>query len=376
MPGERCPVLFDAVGGHKSSIFYGETTHDGRSTLRKTTTAWEIIYYLAMELAKEDALAQQPSTTPPRGDDTRARFIRAAGKMAAFTSTLFSIHFPEKYTARSPALKMYMENADEWVIVEAGAPARNVVLAPLFDELFDGAQQLRGFDDRYDTRIWGIGLVDETSGMQRPCVMDVKIGFIRHSPLTPEDKVARIVKKDERALVRETALRICGCRRYIHDAAGTEDASATLTCERFGKDIGYAVSNVRELSTCLKVFLSIGPPLAETNADGQLAFPFEQMAAVGSTERRCMKQRISHARAEIKSLVDFFKGTPDGAFMLQHMAFVSSSVLVLYDAAAVLATARVRLIDFARSTWRKFNFEEPVIGFTQGLENLGKLFSF
>ena len=57
-------------------------------------------------------------------------------------------------------------------------------------------------------------------------------------------------------------------------------------------------------------------------------------------------------------------------FLLQHMAVVSASVLMLYDAAASPATARLRLIDFARSTWRKFNFDEPTIGFLQGLKNL------
>ncbi|CAG9582668.1 conserved hypothetical protein [Leishmania major strain Friedlin] len=376
MSGEGSPALFDAVGGHKSSIFYGETAHDGRGTLRKKTTAWEVMYYLAMELAKEDALAQQPDTTHPREDDACAKFVHAAGKMAAFASTLFSIRFPEKYMTKSATLKSYMENADEWIIVEAGAPARSVVLAPLFHELFDGAEQLKGFDDRYDTGIWGIGLVDETSGMQKPCIMDVKIGFTRHSPLTPEDKVARIVKKDQKALVRDTALRICGCRRYIHAAAGTEGATASLTCERFGKDIGYAVSNVRELSTCLKTFLSIGAPLAETNEDGQLVFHSKQMGTATSTERTRMKQRIRHVRAEIKSLLDFFEGKPDGTFMLQHMAFVSASVLLLYDAAASPATARLCLIDFARSTWRKFNFDESTIGFIQGLKNLDTYLSF
>ncbi|CAJ1993127.1 Inositol polyphosphate kinase [Leishmania donovani] len=376
MSGEGSPVPFDAVGGHKSSIFYGETAHGGRGTLRKKTTAWEIMYYLAMELAKEDALAQQPRTMHLRGDEARAKFVRAAGKMAAFASTLFSIRFPEKYMAKSAALKPYMENTDKWVIVEAGAPARSAVLAPLFNELFDGAEQLKGFDDRYDTGIWGLGLVDETSGMQRPCIMDVKIGFIRHSPLTPEDKVTRIVNKDQKALVRDTALRICGCRRYIHAAAGTEGARASLTCERFGKDIGYAMTHVRELSTCLKMFLSIGAPLAETNEDGQLAFHTEEMGAATSTERTRMKQRIRHVRAEIKSLLDFFESTPDGAFMLQRMAFVSASVLLLYDAAASPATARLCLIDFARSTWRKFNFDESTIGFIQGLKNLDAYLSF
>lgn len=376
MSGEGSPVLFDAVGGHKSAIFYGETTHGGRSTLRKKTTAWEIMYYLAMELAKEDALAQPPNTTHPRGDEARAKFVHAAGKMAAFASTLFSIHFPEKYVAMSAALKPYTENADEWVIVEAGAPARSAVLAPLFNELFDGAEQLKGFDDRYDTGIWGIGLVDETSGMQKPCIMDVKIGFIRHSPLTPEDKVARIEKKDQKALVRDTALRICGCRRYIRAAADTDGATASWTCERFGKDIGYAVSDVRELSACLKMFLSIGAPLAGTNEDGQLAFHIEEMGAATSIEMAHVKQRIRYLRGAIQSLLDFFESTPDGAFILQHMAFVSSSVLLLYDAAASQATAKLCLIDFSRCSWRRFNFDELTIGFIQGLKNLDTYLSF
>nr|CAJ2480906.1 unnamed protein product [Leishmania braziliensis] len=376
MSGESSPRQFEAVGGHKSSIFYGKPTRDGRSTLQKTTTAWEIMYYLAMELAKEDAFKQHPITAHPHVDEARAKFIHAAGKLAVFTSTLFSIHFPEKYMTKSAALKPYIGRANEWILMEAGAPARGAVLAPLFNELFDGAEQLKGFNEEYDTGIWGIGLVDETSGMQRPCIMDVKLGFIRHSPLTPEEKVARMMKKEHNSLVRNTALRICGCRRYIHDTSNNEGAAATLICERFGKDIGYAISDVRVLSTCLTAFMSIGEPLAERKENEQLDFHPEVMGAITSAEQVHMKQRIRHIRAEIESLLHFFEGTPDGTFMLQHMAFVSASVLLLYDAADSSARAKLRFIDFARSTWRKFNFDESTIGFIQGLKNLDAYLSF
>ncbi|KAG5466895.1 hypothetical protein LSCM1_01072 [Leishmania martiniquensis] len=367
---EGSPVQFEAVGGHKLSIFYGEKARDGRSTLRKTTTAWEIVYYLAMELAKEDTVAQKPTAAQPDADGARGKFIHAAGKLAAFTPALFSIRFPEKYISKSAELRPYMEHAGEWIIVEAGSPARSVVLALLFNELFDGAEQLRGFDAEYDTATWGIGLIDETSGMQKPCVIDIKVGFIRHSPLTPKDKLERMLKKEHDSLMRDTALRICGWRRYVHAAMDTEGEPDAWKCERYGKVIGYAVSNMRELSICLQAFLSIGEPIADTNEDGQLFVRSEAMSAVTGVERAHMEQRITAVRAELKSLLDFFESTPDGAFMLQHMAFVSTSVLLLYDAGASEATARLRFIDFARSTWRKFNFGEPTVGFVQGLKNL------
>ncbi|KAG5491194.1 hypothetical protein JIQ42_01091 [Leishmania sp. Namibia] len=364
------PAPFEAVGGHRLSIFYGEKTRDGLSTIRKTTTAWEIMYYLAMELAKEDTLAQLPTSAQPDADGARGKFIHAAGKLANFTPALFSIRFPEKYVSKSTALRPYMEHVDEWIVLEAGSPARSVVLALLFNELFDGAEQLKSFDADYDTATWGIGLIDETSGMQKPCVMDIKVGFIRHSPLTPKDKIERMVKKERDSLMRNTALRICGLRRYVRASTGTEGVTDTLQCERYGKAIGYAMSDVCELSSCLKMFLSIGEPIAEIKQDGLLVVRSKMMGAATATERTHMEQRVSQVRAELKLLIDFFEGTPDGAFLLQHMAFVSTSLLLLYDAGASPATARLRFIDFARSTWRRFNFGESTVGFVQGLKNL------
>ncbi|KAK7201288.1 Inositol polyphosphate kinase [Novymonas esmeraldas] len=360
MAEESAPVQFGAVGGHASSMFYGAAARDGRSTLQKKTTAWEVMYYLAMELATEEVFLSRPHT---EGDEARTKFVHAAGQLASFAPALFSIRFPDKYVPKSEALRTHLEQADEWVVVEAGAPARQSILAPLFHELYDGAEQLKGFDDVYDTSLWGIGLVDETSGMERPCVMDVKIGYIRHSPLTPEEKVARMMKKEHNSLMRHTALRICGCQRYTETEAGT-------ACERFGKNIGYAVSTVTELSTCLKVFLSVGQPLAEATEDGQVKFRPEVVDRISDVERAQMQQRICAVRADLRALLNFVENTPDGVFMMQHVAFVSASVLLLYDAAASPATARLCFIDFARSTWRKFNFNEQAVGFVQGLKNL------
>lgn len=364
------PVQFEAVGGHKSSIFYCEATRDGRTTLQKKTTAWEILYYLAMELSKEEAFA---ASTPKEADAVRVKFIHAAGKLSAFAPQIFSLHFPENFTPKAAELRPYVEQIGTWVVLEDGAPARQLLI-PLFHELFDGVESLEGFDDAYDTGIWGIGLVNETSGMAMPCVMDVKIGFIRHSPLTPADKVERMMKKERNSLMRDTALRICGCQRYISADAATAEAkdggADAVTCERYGKEIGYAVTNVAELSNCLRLFLSTGGALAETTVDGKLVFHPDALSAVSEAERADMDKRVASIRADIKSVLHFFEDTAQGAFLLQHMAFVSASVLVLYDAAASPATARLRLIDFARSTWRKFNFDEQTIGFVQGLKNL------
>lgn len=356
------PVQFEAVGGHKSSIFYGESTRDGRTTLQKKTTAWEILYYLAMELSKEAAYA---AATPTASDSVRAKFVDAAGKLAAFAPQIFSLHFPDNYAPKSAELQPYKGQMGEWVVLEEGAPAR-ALLAPLFHELFDGVEALQGFDDAYDTGVWGIGLVNETSGMQQPCVMDVKVGFIRHSPLTPEDKVERMMKKERNSLMRDTALRICGCQRYTHEGG----ASAELSCERFGKEIGYAVSDVAELSKCLKLFLSTGAAMAETAEEGKLVFHPTAIDEMPAAERADMEKRIADIRSDIRAVLHFFEETPQGTFLLQHMAFVSASVLVLYDAAASPPSARLRFIDFARSTWRKFNFDEETVGFVQGLKNL------
>jgi hypothetical protein len=373
------PMQFEAVGGHKSSIFYGESTRDGCSTLRKKTTAWEVLYYLAMELSREAQGGAWTAAAAAAGhcesDAVRTKFIQAAGKLSVFAPKLFSIHFPDHFEPKTMELMSCKKELGDWVVVEEGSPARSL-LAPLFHELFDGAEALQGFDGAYDVGIWGIGLVNETSGMAKPCVMDVKIGFIRHSPLTPKDKVERMMKKESNSLMRDTALRICGCQRYVDATpaqnAASEEGGNERTCERFGKEIGYAISSVAELSNCLKLFLSSGVPLAEVTADGKLAFHPTALADVTTEEKTKMQQRISDIRSDIKAVLQFFEETPEGVFLLQHMAFVSASVLIMYDAdsAASPATARLRLIDFARSTWRKFNFDEATIGFVQGLKNL------
>ncbi|KPI86084.1 hypothetical protein ABL78_4845 [Leptomonas seymouri] len=364
-------VQFEAVGGHKSSIFYGKSTRDGRSTLRKTTTAWEVLYYLAMELAKEGADAEAPLK---ESDSMRTKFIHAAGKLSFFAPTLFALRFPEKFVPRAAELRLHVAQLNDWVVLEEGSPAR-ALLGPLFHELFDGVENLKGYDADYDTGIWNIGLINEASNMVKPCVMDVKIGFIRHSPLTPEDKVERIMKKEHHSLMRYTAMRICGCQRYIdaniskEKEEGEGDAKQ-LMYERFGKEIGFAVSNVAELSNCLKLFLCTGVPLATSSKDGKLFFHPKALAGVSNTEKVKMDRRIADLRAQVRAVLQFFEETPQGAFLLQHMAFVSTSMLVLYDAAAPSATVRLRLIDFARSTWRKFNFDESVVGFVQGLNNI------
>ncbi|KAG5492734.1 hypothetical protein JKF63_01314 [Porcisia hertigi] len=374
MSNRCCAIPFDAVGGHKSAFFYGEAARDGRSTLQKKTTAWEVMYYLAMEIAKDGTLAQD--TTAPRShDEVRAKFVHAAGKLSVFTPSLVSIRFPDNYATSSAALKPYMNYRNNWVIIEAGAPDRSAVVVPLFNELFDGAEELQGFTEEYDTGIWGIGLIDETSGMQKPCVMDIKIGFVRHSPVTPADKVARMLKNEHNSLTRRTAIRICGSRRYIPTKASIEGSTPTWTCERFGKDIGHAVSHERELSTCIRNFLSVRRSLAEVNENGEFIFPSESMDGMAHTEKAQMEKRMRGIRANLKSLVHFLESTPEGAFMLQHMALVSTSVLLLYDAVASPRTAKLLFIDFARSTWRKFNFDEPTIGLIQGLKNLDKYLS-
>ncbi|KPA86344.1 hypothetical protein ABB37_00547 [Leptomonas pyrrhocoris] len=376
--GANSSPQFEAVGGHKSSIFYGQSTRDGRSTLRKTTTAWEVLYYLAMELAKDgeegEGEADAAAAASNGSDSIRIKFIHAMGKLASLTPTLFALRFPAKFVPKAVELHPYVGQRGKWIVLEEGSPARTLV-GPLFHELFDGAESLKGFDGEYDTGVWGIGLVNEASGMTKTCAMDVKIGFIRHSPLTPQDKVARVLMKEHNSLMRHTALRICGCHRYIsadpsNRRGESEGEAAQFTRELFGKEIGYAVSDVAELSTCLKLFFSSGVPLAKVTEDGTLVFPAEALADVSETEKCKADKRIADIRAAIRALLQFFEETPQGIFLLQRMAFVSTSVLLFYDAAASPAAARLRLIDFARSTWRKFNYDESTVGFVQGLKNL------
>lgn len=386
---DATPMLFNAVGGHKSSIYLGKSTVDGRRTLLKKTTAWEVMYYLAMEISKDESVSGRCLNNGAAG--WRERFIDAVRELNRFTPQMAYIRLPLDFKPVSGTLRELFKRFQVKVNVDiplwTASPEREL-LRPLFEEIYSGATELSCYSIIYDTGCWGVGLVDETSGMALPCVLDVKMGYLRHSPLTPAEKMARIMEKEQFNLARQTGMRICGVMRYlpsrdivakvsntnVNAAAVLEEKINPPVCERFEKEFGYGLSSVEQLSTALKLFFETTQPLSNPESCSQL-YRTKIPDTVSSTEKKLMEERMAIVQNEVADLLNFFEGSDHGRFLLETMAFLSTSLLVVYDAASSPSATRVRLIDLARCSWRRLNFDEQAIGFLAGLRNFTQYIS-
>lgn len=353
---------FDAVGGHKASMFYGNRTSDGRTTLQKNTTAWEILWYTGLQFtsASEDVL----SSLPPLS----ARFVKAVAPLRSRVPLFFSFRVPATFAPKTTELQAVVKAMggvealqERWL--EINDAAVRPMLLPLFVELMEGTSALHTFEPEYDNPIWGLGLVDETAGMAEPCVMDIKLGYFRHSPFTPAEKVERMNRKDDNSLTRQTAARICGVRRYLH--------AGQTTKEEYGKELGYAIATEPQLQAAIQgFFASYGPLATKTGKDTVVLAPEPNVANVEAKEVALARERCTKAAAYLGELFRFFHTDPDGVYLLEKMAIVSASILFTYDAAAGADSTDVLLIDFARSGLRSLNFDEKMIGFAEGLKNV------
>ncbi|CCW69486.1 unnamed protein product [Phytomonas sp. Hart1] len=358
-------VRFPAVGGHVGSIFYGENTAEGYTTLQKSTTAWEIIYYIGMYFSKQLLLR-------PIICDISSSFLRSMEGLKLFTPRFFAARVPEAWAPRSDALRREIERLGGMQLItrvwlKASDEALEELWIFLFLELFEGSSCVRGWSEAYDQTRWGLSLVDETSSAQEPAVMDVKIGTLRYSPHTPKEKVTRIDRKEEGALCRKVALRLCGFRRFIHPSP--PDALHTPTkVEELEKQFGFSMRE-DELSAVLRCFPSTVVGLLEgKSTTGVPRCPHHVF--VKDCLNSITQDRRSAMQEVVEGLLYFFQETTEGQYLINVMAFVSTSLLFLYDAAGGAKTVKVCLIDFSRSSCRHLNYDEETIGFIKGLQNM------
>ncbi|CCW62150.1 unnamed protein product [Phytomonas sp. EM1] len=364
-------MRFPGVGGHVESIVYGESTPEGLQTLQKPTTAWEILFYLGIHFSEE--LLSQSITR----DASFTAFVLSMGALKRFTASFFAVRFPDAWTPSSEALRSEVERLGgvafqqgEWR--RASDVGLRELWILLFLELFDASSRVRGWSDEFDRPLWGLGLVDETSNAREPAVMDVKIGFLRYSPHTPKEKVARIDLKEEGSICRKVALRPCGFRRFIHRNLPCSQHTTTEV-EELERPLLFVIRE-DELSALLRCFpstvvsLTGGKPATGAPRRSHWLCVKDCLDRITEDRRRAMREAI-------QNLLSFFQETIEGRHLIETMAFVSSSVLFVYDAAGGVETVRVRLIDFARSSYRYLNYDEQTIGFVEGLQNLVKYLS-
>lgn len=408
---------FSAVAGHMDSIFCGNDTSDGRSTLQKQTTAWEVLHYLAMhfkqailafvKVAGHTSLLQlQGGIASPNASamEELVSYVEAIQGMRAFTPELFALRVPSDWGGPStPALRAATEAVGgvgelrqhhRWL--EVADPLYRALWAPLFVELFCETTAVKGSSE-LDERKWGIGLVDLTSGYREPAVMDVKVGFLRYNACTPQAKRDKINRKDTGSILRQVALAIGGLRRWVHnrgddDGDGGEEGEEAhagpgatrwgeVGVERQGKPFRFAITDAATMRCCIGGFFSTTRALAvprrrlqavvASGSDGAKEDDVVLVSRGDVRESEADVRRRRAAHAAVQGMLRFFCEAEEGAYLLTHFAIVASSVLCTYDAADDSGErCSATLIDLAMASVRRLNYSEEEVGFLHGLRNL------
>ncbi|CAD2216714.1 hypothetical protein AGDE_00495 [Angomonas deanei] len=225
---------------------------------------------------------------------------------------------------------------------------------------------LRVYDDRYDKTSWGVGLIDQTGGIEDACVMDVKLGCYRTSPLTPEAKAATAEEKDAGKIMRRCGARLVWLKRFIKEGGA-------LVPEVITSKNNHTIEKETEFKNILYAFFSSFGKIEETgNVDrsdvevkgpNPADYPEEEKKKCQSLRQRAVKP--------VDDLLNFYENTPEGKFLIENFAFVSSSLLFVYDAKNP-ENCDVKLIDLGRSGPRYLNFDEKKLGFIQGLHTVSE----
>lgn len=368
--------LFDAVGGHADYIFFGDPTADGKRTIVKETTGWEVMWYLAFFITQK--LTTDIGGSRGAGECSLVSsvtgaeaFLEAVRPLLPFAPTAVSFSPPslsskeirESIVAEGLS-EIFKDHADS-SFISFEESMLDTILNPLFLTLWNGMPRLRGFDGAYDKSIWRLRLVDATSDFREPCVMDVKMGFCGYSPFTAEDKKQRIQSRTS-ALIRKTGIRICGTNRYLAHPSDSETGKQgdSKFKEKLRKPFFYALKTEEELLMCLQHFFYPSKELGE-HKDG---VTYLNQVEGSNEELTLPRRRVADVRAAVQSLLHIFEQTAQGTYLISKLTFVSSSLLFIYESDASLS--RVLLIDFARCGERRLNYKEEKNGFLCGLATL------
>lgn len=391
------PILFDAVGGHLDQLFCGERCANGRTTILKKTTGWEILWYLAFYLGRAEENGGNEESefrqwTKSEGAET---FLRSASAMKKFVPVACSFCLNEPLWDTSLSIvaegihKVLGSLTNSTTEVVFTNSKHQSTIKNLFRIMWTGTALLQGFDDAYDTVIWTLQLENLTDDCVAPCALDIKIGRCCYSPNTSEEKKKRCDKRCTK-LIKEKGFRLCGMHCYLSSPVElcthpsyevTVDEGGTGTCcfpfkERVLKSIFYSFETEEELICSLDHFFSSEVPLGKVR-DGVFYMDKE----IKQIEKNfLLAERLQKILGQVEDLVFFMSTTDDGKYLLEHMAFVSSSLFIFFDRCGCCVSSSsccsigAFLIDFARCGIRRLNFEEETIGFLYGLNELIHLF--
>ncbi|EPY23053.1 hypothetical protein STCU_05455 [Strigomonas culicis] len=265
--------------------------------------------------------------------------------------------------------------------MDVGECCASHILPVLFAQLYLDMRRVQAFDERFERTDWGLCLMDVTAGMREPCVMDLKLGCYRVSHMTRQAKVHRVEKKDSGKLVRQVGLRFTWMRRFAHVETVKNGVPRRVSKkETVDKKFGYHIHTAAQLAEVMRAFFSTNDEALLHDIVRRGSSEEDVSPRVGgSTHHVAGEQSLQRARRRaagerISKLIHFFEKTGEGLFLLQDMAFVSSNVLFVYDAAeedlkSLRNASIVYFIDFAHSCPRHLNFEEEKLGFVKGLKN-------
>lgn len=356
--------LFGAVGGHTNHIFYGEPTPGGRKTLVKRTTGWEVMWYLAFFFSSSDD--DNNDSRHAWCDESGWRFIMACRPLTSFVPVGVSFRLPDDaflqgddFAALCPYSGSLLYFRDH---------QHRSACQTVFEALWKAKDGLERLHDVFDSPCWVLCMEDATDGLHQPRVMDVKLGLLGYSPHTDRLKKQRIESKLT-SLIQKTGVRVCGSMRNVELPDGQTEE------EMIRKPLYYALREVEELELCFTHFFFGVGPLGELK-DG--------CAHINHVQYKCGCQRaashgVSAAALSTSQLLSFFSKQAEGIYLLEQMAFVSTSCLLIYECegfgSSSSSNASVLLIDFARCSLRSLNYPEETTGFLFGLQSFNQLLS-
>ncbi|KAG8345668.1 hypothetical protein TRVL_03507 [Trypanosoma vivax] len=323
LPTQEKPLM---VCGHRERIKRGPSTAEGKATLIKNVTGWEALLHMKIVL-------QMPGP---------------ASGLASFTPPLVAILPPEEHAACG------------WLYVEEGDS--RPVIEELCRLLSERSARAHGYCKELDEALWNACFIDVVGNFDRPCVLDLKIGKIRHSPYTSPEKVQRILMKQHG---RTQLVRVCGAYHWYCPSAAS--GGGDFVGEFLDKASGYNLHTSEEHRDIFRAFFS-----------STIAMKDVKWSKTDAPDKLRVAARVGACRQRICELLNYFKSL-SGSALLTQTAFVSTSLLFVYDAAEAVdgradcSRANVYLIDFARCSDRRLNFSEEEVGFVQGLQSTVQL---
>lgn len=221
-------------------------------------------------------------------------------------------------------------------------------------------------------------LHDVVGHMSLPCVMDVKLGFVRYHPFTPLPKREKIVAREDGkrdSTVSQFGLRVCGVHHHVlvssserEEGGSTSWMWATETCgksfghdELCGSDGGSAfVAALTHFACCRR--MSSCSQLTGGEGAAAASAAFVGGKALLSKWSSCVAEILRDVKASSDELND-------------TLAIVSASLIFVFDAAVGETSGEVYLIDFGRVGGRLCNFPENRVRIEASLENLQSFLS-